>query len=89
MPVDLAAMRKTHKEIVESDGGEYEMMRDWREMVEEIEYLREALQTITHHKPGTPGLHYESIEGLLDSAIGHATAALEYPSQVYKSPRKR
>jgi hypothetical protein len=40
--------------------------------VAEIEHLREGLKRIVGHDPKTPGLRYDSIEQLLDSAVGTA-----------------
>ena len=47
------------------------------EAAEEIENLCQALEDVTAHKPGTPGLHYDSLAGLIDSAVGVAKAALQ------------
>lgn len=38
----VAKMRQTHREIVESDGGEYELMADYRWACDEIQRLRNA-----------------------------------------------
>lgn len=42
----VAELRKLHREIVESDGGECEMMRKVREGLEEIERLRAEIKAL-------------------------------------------
>lgn len=43
----------------------------------EVARLRDGLERVAMHDPSTPGLHFESIEQLLHSAVGTALAALE------------
>lgn len=45
-PDRLGRMRQTHKEIVEGDGGECELMADYRWACDEIERLRAVLTDI-------------------------------------------
>lgn len=41
------------------------------------ERLRAVLQEVAQHRPGTPGLHFDSLELLIASATGIAIRALE------------
>lgn len=54
-------------------------LRSWprgQEVAERIELLRAALDLVGQHKPGTPGLHYDSLELLIDSATTTAIVML-------------
>ena len=42
------------------------------------DHLKEDLGLITQHDPETPGLKYDSVEQLLDSAVGIAKTYLRF-----------
>jgi len=48
------------------------LTRERDEALDALECADETLQTITDHDPKTPGLHFDSLEQLLESAVGIA-----------------
>lgn len=63
--------------IYKEDDAEIVTHDRYDEAIVEIERLKEALRDVVAHKPGTPGLHYDSIEVLLMNVIGQAEFALQ------------
>ena len=52
--------------------------RAMKEAADEIGRLRDVVEKVAMHKPGTPGLHYDNLEQLIASATGIAEQAITW-----------